>query len=120
MHLLSLSLSHSHSSHYLVLTCQKYWVGKPKYWGQKVVKSDKCMGVSQLLGGKCPGNPLKSTSMPRERSGILRKQIEVGLFGSSACQRRELVPEFWVSDCKGLCFRHRSPRSKGKEIMPGK
>jgi len=25
-------------------------VGKPKYWwGQKVIKSDKCMGVSKLL-----------------------------------------------------------------------
>src|SRR6218665_885711 len=24
--------------------------GKPKYWGQKVVKSAKCMGGSQLLG----------------------------------------------------------------------
>src|SRR6218665_2941277 len=28
--------------------------------GQKVVKSDKCMGVSQLLGGTCPGCPPKS------------------------------------------------------------
>ena len=27
--------------------------------GQKVVKSDKCMGVSQLLGGMCPGCPPK-------------------------------------------------------------
>jgi len=25
--------------------------------GQKVVKSDKCIGVSQLLGGTCPGCP---------------------------------------------------------------
>jgi len=25
--------------------------------GQKVVKSDKCMGVSQLLGGHVPGLP---------------------------------------------------------------
>jgi len=27
--------------------------------GQKVVKSDKCMGISQLLGGACPGCPTK-------------------------------------------------------------
>ena len=27
--------------------------------GQKVVKSDKCMGISQLLGGTCPGSPPK-------------------------------------------------------------
>jgi len=27
-------------------------MGKPKYWGQKVVESDKCMGVSQLLGAR--------------------------------------------------------------------
>ena len=26
--------------------------------GQKVVKSDKCMGISQLLGDTCPGCPL--------------------------------------------------------------
>src|SRR6218665_2146122 len=25
--------------------------------GQKMVKSDKCMGLSQLLGGTCPGCP---------------------------------------------------------------
>ena len=47
----------------LAQTCQKYWVGKPKYWGQKVVKSDKCMYVSQLLGGTCPGCPPKSMPM---------------------------------------------------------
>jgi len=30
----------------LAQTCQKYWVGKPKYWGgQKVVKSDKLLGA---------------------------------------------------------------------------
>jgi len=28
---------------------------------KKVVKSDKCMGVSQLLGGTCPCCPYKST-----------------------------------------------------------
>jgi len=34
----------------------KTFGGKPKYWGgQKVVKSDKCMGVSQLFGGHVPG-----------------------------------------------------------------
>jgi len=38
-----------------VLSQLQALVGKPKYWeGQKVVKSDKCIGVSQLLGGKCP------------------------------------------------------------------
>ena len=32
--------------------------GKPKYWGgQKVVKSDKCMGVSQLLGAHARAAP---------------------------------------------------------------
>ena len=32
--------------------------GKPKYWGgQKVVKSDKCMGVSQLLGARARAAP---------------------------------------------------------------
>jgi len=30
-------------------------VGKPKYWGeQKVVKSDKCICISQLLWGRMP------------------------------------------------------------------
>jgi len=33
-------------------------MGKPKYWvGQKVVKSDKCMGVSQLLGARARAAP---------------------------------------------------------------
>jgi len=36
--------------------------------GQKVVKSDKCKGVSQLLGGTFPGCPL-SLCPNRERSG---------------------------------------------------
>ena len=31
--------------------------------GQKVVKSDKCMGVSRLSGGHVPGLPPKSTPM---------------------------------------------------------
>src|SRR6218665_3236731 len=31
--------------------------------GQEMVKSDKCMGVSQLLGGTCPGWSPKSTPM---------------------------------------------------------
>src|SRR6218665_3971464 len=31
--------------------------------GKKVVKSDKCMGDSQLMGGTCPGCPPKSTPM---------------------------------------------------------
>src|SRR6218665_2767255 len=31
--------------------------------GQKMVKSDKCMGISQLLGGTCPGCPPKSVPM---------------------------------------------------------
>ena len=34
---------------------------KPKYWGrQKVVKSDKCMDFSQLLGGARARAPLQS------------------------------------------------------------
>ena len=42
----------------------KYWVGKPKYWGgQKMVKSDKCMGVSQLLEERARVAPPKSTPM---------------------------------------------------------
>jgi len=32
-------------------------VGKQKYWGQKVVKSDNCMGVSQLLGARAQAAP---------------------------------------------------------------
>ena len=37
---------------------QKYWVGKPKYCGDKeVVKSDKCMGDSQLLGSRARSAP---------------------------------------------------------------
>jgi len=31
--------------------------------GQKVGKRDKCMGVSQLLGGMCPGCPPKVYEM---------------------------------------------------------
>jgi len=42
----------------LALTCQKYWVGKPKYWKEKVVKGDKCMGDSQLLGARARTVPL--------------------------------------------------------------
>jgi len=42
----------------------KIFGGQSKILGrQKVVKSDKCMGVSQLLGGTCPGCPKKSTPM---------------------------------------------------------
>jgi len=33
------------------------------FGGQKVVKSDKCMGVSQLLGARAPAAPKKSTPM---------------------------------------------------------
>ena len=33
------------------------------FWGQKMVKSGKCMGISQLLGGHMPGLPPKSTPM---------------------------------------------------------
>ena len=33
-------------------------MGKPKYWGgQKLVKSDKCMGVSKLLGARARAVP---------------------------------------------------------------
>ena len=31
--------------------------------GQKVVKGDKCKGISQLLGGTCLGGPPKSMPM---------------------------------------------------------
>jgi len=38
--------------------------GKTKILGgQKVVKSEKCMGISLLLGGTCPGCPPKSMPM---------------------------------------------------------
>jgi len=38
-----------------------------------VLKSDKCMGVSQLLGGTCPGCPTqKSTPMAR---AVARQKI---------------------------------------------
>jgi len=38
--------------------------GQTKIWGAKGgKKSAKCMGVSQLLGGTCPGCPLKSMPM---------------------------------------------------------
>src|SRR6218665_2736678 len=30
---------------------------KPKYWGEKVVRSDKCMGISQLLGVRVRAAP---------------------------------------------------------------
>jgi len=46
------------------IDCQKYWVGKPKYFGAKGGKSEKCMGISQLFGGHVPGlPPSKSTPM---------------------------------------------------------
>jgi len=41
----------------LTYTCQKYWVGKPKYWGAEGVRSDKCMGVFQLLGARARAAP---------------------------------------------------------------
>src|SRR6218665_4015117 len=36
---------------------------KPKFRGRNVVKTDKCMGVSQLLGARAQGAPPKSTPM---------------------------------------------------------
>ena len=38
-------------------------MGKPKYFGEKVLKSDKCMGVLQLLGARTRAVPPKSTPM---------------------------------------------------------
>jgi len=35
-------------------------VSKPKYWGAKGGKIDKCMGVSQLLGARARAAPPKS------------------------------------------------------------
>src|SRR6218665_360973 len=54
-------------------TCQKYWVGKPKYWeGEKGDKSEKCMGVSQLLGARVRTALPKSTPMlPTIQNGHL-------------------------------------------------
>src|SRR6218665_936717 len=37
--------------------------GNQNIVGQNVVRTDESMGVSQLLGGTCPGCPPKSTSM---------------------------------------------------------
>lgn len=42
---------------------KNYWVGKKKYWGEKVVKGDKCMGDSKLLGARVQAGPPKSTPM---------------------------------------------------------
>ena len=39
------------------VTCQRYGVGKPKYLGVEGDKSDKCMGVSQLLGARARAAP---------------------------------------------------------------
>src|SRR6218665_3458732 len=45
---------------------RRHWLVKSSGWanrnmgGQKVVKSDKCTGASQLLGGTCPGCPSQS------------------------------------------------------------
>ena len=52
---------------WLILTCvdlSKILDGQNKILGgQKVVKSDKCMGVSQLLGARARAALLKSTPM---------------------------------------------------------
>src|SRR6218665_2252297 len=53
--------------------CQKYLVGKAKYWMQKVVQSDKCMGVSQLLGGTCRPAPQSLRLCP----GLLIVRIKI-------------------------------------------
>src|SRR6218665_540426 len=37
--------------------------GQTKILGENMVKSNKCMDVSQLLEGTCPDCPLKSTPM---------------------------------------------------------
>jgi len=46
--------------HWRRLTKNIEWaVGKPKYCGgQKVVNSDKCMGISQLLGARARAAPI--------------------------------------------------------------
>jgi len=50
--------------------------------GGKVVKSDKCMGISKLLGGTCPGcPPPKSTPMKVHVSGELEGGGRGVLFG---------------------------------------
>jgi len=38
--------------------------------GQKVVKSDKCMGVFQLFGGTCPGCPPKVYTYAKGQSMV--------------------------------------------------
>src|SRR6218665_956680 len=48
---------HMASTNSTGIDLSKILVGKPKYWGQKVVKSDKCMGVSQLLGARARAAP---------------------------------------------------------------
>ena len=44
--------------HWRILVKNIGWAHQNIGARQKVVKSDKCMGVSQLLGGTCPGCPL--------------------------------------------------------------
>jgi len=46
-----------------------------KTLGEKVVKSDKCMGVSQLLWGTCPGSPPKSTPMNESNQTMIRSSV---------------------------------------------
>ena len=45
-------------------------------WGKKVVKNDKCMGVSQLLGARARAAPPKSTPM------FITRHIYLGVFFS--------------------------------------
>src|SRR6218665_1108494 len=57
----------------LAKTCQKYWVGKPKYWGAEGGKSYKCTGVSQLLGARVRAAPKVCAYVCNENSTADRK-----------------------------------------------
>ena len=62
--------------------------------GQKVVKSDKCMGVSQLLGGRARAAPPKSTPMQveaqREWLYLERREgLAIRNWTTRTCQSKE-------------------------------
>src|SRR6218665_975143 len=54
-------------SRYTGVDFSKILGGKTKILREKVVKSDKCMDVSQLLGEHVPGLPPKHTPMDKNK-----------------------------------------------------
>src|SRR6218665_167524 len=61
--------------------------------GQKVVKIDKCMGVSKLLGG--PGCPPKST--PMSAGLILRPGVVICVVGTFTISQHHQCSVLWSS-----------------------